>query len=32
MELKEKYITDEKGNRIGVLLDIADYQRLLEEL
>jgi PHD/YefM family antitoxin component YafN of YafNO toxin-antitoxin module len=29
---KERYIIDEKGNRVGVVLDIADYQRLLEEL
>jgi hypothetical protein len=29
---KENYIIDEKGNRIGVVLDIADYYRLLEEL
>jgi hypothetical protein len=28
----ERYIIDEKGNRVGVVLDIADYQRLLEEL
>ncbi len=32
MDLKEKYITDEQGNRIGVLLDIEEYQKLLEEL
>jgi hypothetical protein len=32
MLLKERFIVDEKGQRIGVLLDIADYQRLLEEL
>lgn len=32
MDLKEKYITDEQGNRIGVLLDIEAYQKLLEEL
>lgn len=31
-KFSEKYVTDEKGNRIGVLLDIADYQKLLEEL
>lgn len=31
MQLREKYITDEKGNRIGVLLDIEEYQRLLDE-
>lgn len=32
MVLKERFIVDEKGKRIGVLLDIEDYQRLLEEL
>jgi hypothetical protein len=32
MLLKERFIVDEQGQRIGVLLDIADYQRLLEEL
>jgi hypothetical protein len=29
---KERYIVDEKGNRIGVILDIADYHQLLEDL
>ena len=32
MLLKERFIVDEQGQRIGVLLEIADYQRLLEEL
>ena len=32
MQLKEKYITDQQGNRIGVLLDIEEYQQLLEQL
>ena len=32
MELEEKYVTDKQGNRIGILLDIEEYQRLLEEL
>ena len=31
MKLKERYITDEQGNRIDVLLDIEEYQKLLEE-
>ncbi|RLE32752.1 hypothetical protein DRJ58_04790, partial [Candidatus Acetothermia bacterium] len=26
------YIVDEKGNRVGVLLDWDDYRRLLEAL
>lgn len=30
--IKERYIVDEKGHRLGVLLDIADYERLLEAL
>lgn len=32
MQLKTKYITDEQGNRVGVLLDIIEYQKILEEL
>ncbi|HEX2276767.1 MAG TPA: hypothetical protein VHN13_06500 [Candidatus Tectomicrobia bacterium] len=32
MQSKERFIVDENGRRIGVLLDIEDYQRLLEEL
>ena len=29
---KERYVVDDQGNRISVILDIADYQELLEEL
>ena len=29
---KERYVVDEKGNRVGVLLDIGDYRKILEEL
>jgi len=32
MVLKERFIVDENGKRIGVLLDIEDYHRLLEAL
>lgn len=32
MKFAEKYITDKDGNRIGVLLDLAEYQRLLDAL
>jgi len=32
LQPKERFIIDGKGQRIGVLLDIEDYQRLLEEL
>jgi hypothetical protein len=28
----ERYVIDEKGNRVGVLLDIKDYRKILEEL
>ena len=28
----ERYVVDEEGNRVGVLLDIKDYHKLLEEL
>jgi hypothetical protein len=30
--LKERFIVDENGQRVGVLLDIEDYRRLLEDL
>ena len=30
--LNERYIVDADGNRVGVVLDLADYARLLEEL
>jgi hypothetical protein len=30
--LKEKYITDDSGNRVGVILDIKEYYRMLDEL
>ena len=30
--LNEKYVINEKGKRVGVLLDWEEYQRLLEEL
>ena len=28
----EHYVVDGKGNRVGVLLNIRDYEKLLEEL
>ena len=31
-EFKENYVVDEHGNNIGVLLDIKEYNKLLEEL
>lgn len=30
--IKEKYVVDEQGNRLAVLLDLEDYQRLLDAL
>jgi hypothetical protein len=30
--LTERFVVDEHGNRIAVLLDIRDYHRVLEEL
>jgi len=30
--IKERYVVDETGNRISVILDIDDYRKLLEEL
>lgn len=29
---KERYMVDEKGDRVAVLLDIEDYSKILEEL
>ena len=31
-KFKENYVIDEQGKAIGVVLDIADYRKLLEEL
>jgi hypothetical protein len=30
--LKEHYVVDKNGNRIGVLIDIDDFRKVLEEL
>lgn len=30
--LDERYVIDKNGERIGVLLDIGEYRRLMEEL
>jgi len=30
--LKEKYVVDEKGKRIGIMLDLKDYHKILEAL
>lgn len=30
--IKERYVVDENGSRVGVLLGVDDYRRLLEEL
>ena len=32
LTIKERYVVDESGARISVVLDIEDYQRLLQEL
>lgn len=29
---EKKYITNDKGEKVGVILDIEDYKKLLEEL
>ncbi|MCH8225236.1 MAG: hypothetical protein IIC97_05155 [Chloroflexi bacterium] len=31
-EYKERFVIDEQGERVAVLLDIKDYETLLEEL
>jgi hypothetical protein len=30
--LKERFIVDENGRRVGVLLDMEDYRQLLEDV
>lgn len=32
LELKERYVVDETGSRIAVLLDIDEYQKVLDAL
>ena len=32
LAIKERYVIDENGARISVLLDVDDYRRRLEEL
>ncbi|MBE0431768.1 MAG: hypothetical protein IBX67_08085 [Dehalococcoidia bacterium] len=29
---KERYLVDDAGNRIGVVLDVREYKRLLKEV
>lgn len=29
---KERYVVDEEGHRIGVILDMAEYRKMIEEL
>lgn len=31
-KFEENFVVDEKGNRIGVILDIDNYRKLLEEI
>ncbi len=30
--METRYVTDEKGERIGVILDVKEYERLMEAL
>jgi hypothetical protein len=32
IDIKEKYVTDSQGRRVGVLLDVDEYKRLLDAL
>ena len=32
VDLKERYVIDETGNRVAVLIDIEEYLRILEAL
>jgi hypothetical protein len=30
--METRYVTDEKGERVGVILDLREYERLIEAL
>jgi len=30
--VRERYVVDEQGKQVGVLLDIRDYRKILDEL
>ncbi len=30
--METRYVTDEKGERVGVILDVQEYERLMEAL
>jgi PHD/YefM family antitoxin component YafN of YafNO toxin-antitoxin module len=30
--METRYVTDEKGERLGVILDVREYERLMEAL
>jgi hypothetical protein len=32
ISIKEKYVVDEKGKQLGVMLDLKEYKRVLENL
>lgn len=32
VDLKERFVVDETGNRVAVLIDIDEYQKILEAL
>lgn len=32
IETKERYLTDEQGNRLAVILDVPTYERLVDAL
>lgn len=32
VDLKQRYVIDEAGNRVAVLIDIEEYNRILEAL
>ena len=32
ISLKEKYVVNENGKRIGILLDVKEYRKILEAL
>ncbi len=32
MQTKERYLVDEEGNRVGVVIGVAEYEKMLDDL
>lgn len=32
MQTKERYLVDDEGNRVGVVIGVAEYEKMLDDL